>query len=152
MDEKSATSEMRVVTLNLWGRRGEWDVRRRVLAEGFRELAPDLVAFQEAVVGDGYDQVADILRRGYQIVHQTDRETAMGGDIEDGQGISIASRWPIGKVWEPDLNVTPRTEDFACGTLIAEVLAPEPIGPLMFVNHLPNWQLTFEHERELRAV
>jgi endonuclease/exonuclease/phosphatase family metal-dependent hydrolase len=80
MDEKTATSAMRVVTLNLWGRRGEWDVRRRVLAEGFRELAPDLVAFQEAVVGDGYDQVADILGRGYQIVHQTDRETAMGGD------------------------------------------------------------------------
>jgi endonuclease/exonuclease/phosphatase family metal-dependent hydrolase len=55
-------------------------------------------------------------------------------------------------VWEPDLNVTPRTEDFACGTLIAEVFAPEPIGPLLFVNHLPNWQLTFEHERELQTV
>jgi endonuclease/exonuclease/phosphatase family metal-dependent hydrolase len=55
-------------------------------------------------------------------------------------------------VWEPDLNVTPRTDDFACGTLIAEVLAPEPIGTLLFVNHLPNWQLTFEHERELQTV
>ena len=53
---------------------------------------------------------------------------------------------------EPDLNVTPRTADFACGTLIAEVLAPEPVGPLLFVNHLPNWQLTFEHERELQTV
>jgi endonuclease/exonuclease/phosphatase family metal-dependent hydrolase len=48
--------------------------------------------------------------------------------------------------------VTPRTEDFACGALIAEVFAPEPIGPLLFVNHLPNWQLTFEHERELQTV
>ena len=28
----------------------------------------------------------------------------------------------------------------------------EPIGPLLFVNHLPNWQLTFEHERELQTV
>jgi len=55
-------------------------------------------------------------------------------------------------VWEPDLNVTPRTEDFACGTLIAEVFVPEPIGPLLFVNHLPNWQLTFEHERELQTM
>jgi endonuclease/exonuclease/phosphatase family metal-dependent hydrolase len=55
-------------------------------------------------------------------------------------------------VWEPDLNVTPRTDDFACGTLIAEVFAPEPIWPLLFVNHLPNWQLTFEHERELQTV
>src|SRR5918995_178801 len=152
MDETTATSEMRVVTLNLWGRRGEWNERKRVLVEGFSELAPDLVAFQEAVVGDGYDQVADILGRGYHIVHQTDREADRGGDIEDGQGISIASRWPLREVWEPDLNVTPRTEDFACGTLIAEVFTPEPIGPLLFVNHLPNWQLTFEHERELQTV
>jgi hypothetical protein len=121
-----------------------------VLVEGFRKLRPDLVAFQEAVVGDGYDQVIDILGSGYHLAHQTEREADRGGDIEDGQGISIASRWPVGKVWEPDLNVRPRTEDFACGTLNAEVLAPESIGPLMFVNHLPNWQLTFE--RELRAV
>jgi hypothetical protein len=135
MDETTATSEVRVATLNLWGRRGEWDERRRVLARGFSELAPDLVAFQEAVVGDGYDQVTDILGSGYHPAHQTEREADRGGDIEDGQGISIASRWLIGKVWEPDLNVTPRTEDFA----------PEPIGPLLFVNHLPNWQLTFEH-------
>jgi hypothetical protein len=101
MDETTATSEVRVATLNLWGRCGAWDERRSVLVEGFRELAPDLVAFQEAVVADGYDQVTDILGRGYHIVHQTDREAARGGDIEDGQGISIASRWPLGEVWAP---------------------------------------------------
>jgi hypothetical protein len=133
------------------GTAGEWDERRRLLARGFDKLAPDLVDFQEAVVGEGYDQVTDILGSGYHLAHQTEREADRGGDIEDGQGISIASRWPLGEVWEPDLNVTPRTEDFACGTLIAEVLAPEPVGPLLFVNHLPNWQLTFEHERELHV-
>jgi endonuclease/exonuclease/phosphatase family metal-dependent hydrolase len=152
MEEKADASAMRVATLNLWGRRGEWDERRRVLAEGFRALDPDLVAFQEAVVGDGYDQVTDILGDGYHLAHQTERELGRGGDIEDGQGISISSRWPLGEVWEPDLNVTPRTGDFACGAIIAEVLAPEPIGPLLFVNHLPNWQLTHEHERELQTV
>jgi len=117
MDETTTTSEVRVATLNLWGRRGAWDERRSVLVEGFRELAPDLVAFQEAVVGEGYDQVTDILGYGYHLVHQTDREADRGGDIEDGQGISIASRWPLGEVWEPNLDVTPRTEDFACGVL-----------------------------------
>lgn len=152
MDETTATGQVRVATLNLWGRRGEWEERRRTLAEGFRELDPDLVAFQEAVVGDGYDQVIDILGQGYHLAHQTDRELGRGGDIEDGQGISIASRWPIGEVWEPDLNVTPRTEDFACGAIIAEVLVPDPVGTLLFVNHLPNWQLTHEHERELQTV
>ena len=152
MKEKAGTGGVRVATLNLWGRRGEWNERRRVLVEGFRELEPDLVAFQEAVVGDGYDQVTDLLGSGYHVAYQTDREAGRGGDIEDGQGISVASRWPLGEVWEPDLNVTPRTEDFACGTIIVEVFAPEPVGLLLFVNHLPNWQLTFEHERELQTV
>ena len=46
MDERVATGALRVATLNLWGRRGAWEERRRVLAEGFRELEPDLVAFQ----------------------------------------------------------------------------------------------------------
>jgi hypothetical protein len=55
-------------------------------------------------------------------------------------------------VWEPDLNVTPRTADFACGAIIAEVFVPEPIGALLIVNHLPNWQLTFERELQTEIV
>lgn len=51
-----------------------------------------------------------------------------------------------------DLHVTPRTADFPCVTLLAEVLAPDPVGPLLFVNHFPSWQLAYEHERELQAV
>jgi endonuclease/exonuclease/phosphatase family metal-dependent hydrolase len=152
MEEKAGAGGVRVATLNLWGRRGAWDERRSVLVEGFRRLRPDLVALQEAVVGGGYDQVTDILGPDYHLAHQTGREAGRGGDIEDGQGISIASRWPLGEVLEPDLNVTPRTEVFACGAIIVEVFAPEPVGPLLFVNHLPNWQLTFEHERELQTV
>jgi hypothetical protein len=93
MEEKASAGGVRVATLNLWGRRGAWDERRSVLVDGFRRLRPDLVAFQEAVVGDGYDQVTDILGPDYHLAHQTEREAGRGGDIEDGQGISIASRW-----------------------------------------------------------
>jgi hypothetical protein len=56
------------------------------------------------------------------------------------------SKQTSSEVWEPDPNVYPSTYDLACGTLIAEVFAPEPIGSLLYANHLPNWQLTFEHE------
>jgi len=80
MDETTATSEVRVATLNLWGRRGAWDERRLVLIDGFRRLQPDLVALQEAVVGGGYDQVTDILGTGYHVAHQAGRET-------DGTGL-----------------------------------------------------------------
>ena len=110
--------------------------RRSVLVDGFRRLSPDLVAFQEAVVTDGYyDQVTDILGSGYHLAHQNDREAYRRDDTEDGQGISIASRWSLGEVREVDLKVTPRTGDFAHTTVLAEVLAPEPVGPLLFVNH-----------------
>lgn len=35
--------------------------------DGFRRIQPDLVAFQEAVVRDGYDQVMDILGTGHHV-------------------------------------------------------------------------------------
>lgn len=46
---------VRVATLNLWGQNGAWEERRSVLVEGLRRLQPDVIAFQEAIVGDGYD-------------------------------------------------------------------------------------------------
>jgi endonuclease/exonuclease/phosphatase family metal-dependent hydrolase len=134
---------VRVVTMNLWGVRGDWQRRRDVLVRGFAELKPDLVAFQEAITTDSYDQTRDLLGPQFHVVHQSEREP-------DGQGISIASRWPIEAVHELDLNVTDRTADFACGTLVAEITAP--FGRLLFANHLPNYQLAFERERELQAV
>ena len=136
---------MRVVTLNLWGMRGDWATRRELIVAGLRELRPDLVAFQEAITTDEYDQAADLLGGGFHLAHSREREA-------DGQGITIASRWPLDGVRELDLNATPRTTDFACTTLIATVRVPDPLGPLVFVNHFPDYQLDHEHEREQQAV
>ncbi len=119
-----------------------------MLIDGLRELRPDLVAFQEPIKTDDYDQVLDLLGSGFHVVHHN---AGLVGD-GDHNGASIASRWPLGEVREVDLNVTLRTADFPCTTLVAEVLAPDPIGPLLFVNHLPSYQLGFEIERELQAV
>jgi endonuclease/exonuclease/phosphatase family metal-dependent hydrolase len=148
MEEVPGTRGVRVATLNLWGLQGSWDERRAVLAEGLgEELRPDVVAFQEAITSDGYDQVAELLGPGYHVVHQS------VGLVGDGNhGASIASRWPLGEVREVDLHLTPRTADYPCGTLAAEVLAPEPIGPLLFVAHGPSHQLGHEVERERQSV
>jgi endonuclease/exonuclease/phosphatase family metal-dependent hydrolase len=143
---------MRVLTMNIFGRRADWPARRSLLRETVSRLRPDLVAFQEAVVTDEYDQVTDILGEGWHLGHQRRREPGGPGDVEPGQGISIASRWPLSGSEEIDLEVTPRTADFACGALIATVEAPPPIGTLLFANHLPSWQLAYEHERELQAM
>ena len=153
---------MRVLTQNLWGfyyplegpgtgkaRPGAepaaWSDRRAVLADGLRALDPDLAAFQEAICRDGYDQVADLLGPGYHLANQTRREA-------NGSGISLASRWPLGQVHEVDLQLTPRTQGFLSVALVAEIEVPPPIGPLLFVNHKPNFELHLEHERGLQAV
>lgn len=142
----------RVVTQNLWGRRGDWPARRTALLAGLGELRPDLVALPEAVVNDDYDQVRDLLGPDFHVAHQQAREPGDPDDVEPGQGHSLASRWPLGEVRELDLHLTPRTAGFACGTLAAEVLAPEPLGPLVFAFHNPSWKLDQAHERELQAV
>ncbi len=123
-----------------------------MIADGLRQLRPDVVGFQEAVVNGDYDQVSDVLGPDYDVAHQGEREVAQGDDVEEGQGFSIASRWPIRDVRELDLHVTPRTADFACATLVAEILAPDPFAPLLLVYHNPSWKPNLERERELQAV
>jgi endonuclease/exonuclease/phosphatase family metal-dependent hydrolase len=140
---------LRVLTLNLWGRRGDWEARREGLVAALRDLRPDLVAFQEAVVTDEYDQAADLMGPDFHLAHQAEREPGADG-VERGQGTSVATRWPLGDVREVDLHLTPRTAGFACTTLVAAV--ETPLGPVLFANHVPSWQLAFERERELQAL
>src|SRR5256714_2063017 len=136
---------LRVMTQNLWGIRGAWELRRNVLARGLGEAQPDLVSFQEAIKNRDHDTVADLLGSGYNVVYHQHPEP-------DGQSGAIASRWPIESVTEVDLHVTPRTAGVACTTMVAEINAPEPFGRVLFVNHLPNWQLDFQFERERQAA
>jgi endonuclease/exonuclease/phosphatase family metal-dependent hydrolase len=133
------------MTQNLWGIRGDWGARRRVLRAGFRRLELDFVAFIEAIKTDEYDKVVDLLGDVHHVAHQAAREPG-------GQGASIASRWPLGTPYEVDLQVSARVAGFAATTMVVEIDAPEPYAPLVFANHVPSWQLQFEHERELQAV
>jgi endonuclease/exonuclease/phosphatase family metal-dependent hydrolase len=121
---------VRVLTLNLWGQSGDWSARRQILVAGLRALQPDLV---------GTD---------YHIAHQS--QGLVPVEPAGFHGASIASRWPIKQVREVDLHLTPRTSDFPCKTMMADLDAP--YGAVLFVNHLPSWQLDFERERELQAV
>jgi len=107
-----------------------------VLTTGLSALQADVIAFQEVIFTPDHDQVRDVVAAEMQVVHHSDREPGADG-VEAGQGISIASRWPIAEVREIDLNVTSRTRDFACSALVARIDAP--VGPLLFVNHLPSW-------------
>ena len=49
--------------------------------------------------------------------------------------------------------MTGRTADFPwCAAVVAEILAPPPLGSLLLVHHKPSWQYGYERERELQAV
>jgi hypothetical protein len=76
----------------------------------------------------------------------------LAGLLGDGNCIAIASRWPVVDVREVGLHVTDRTTDFPATTLIAEVAVPLPVGPLLFVNHIPSWKPELEYEREVQTV
>jgi endonuclease/exonuclease/phosphatase family metal-dependent hydrolase len=136
---------MRVLQLNVWGVRGDWERRREVLRREVTRLRPDLVTFQEVIRTDDYDQAADVLGPEYQFHHQLNRE-------KDGQGVTTASRWPIGRMTEVDLQLSERTADFACTALATEVTAPDPIGRVWLVNNFPSWQLDQEAERTRQAA
>ena len=141
------TDRLRVLTLNLLAPdKADYRRRRPVLLEGLRRLRPDVAAFQETVWGEGADQAVDLLGPGYQVARHS-------GRAADGVGACLASRWPLGAVREQGLQVTGRTVSFVWGAVLAvEILAPPPLGPLLFVHHKPNWQYGYERERELQAV
>jgi endonuclease/exonuclease/phosphatase family metal-dependent hydrolase len=144
MTTEPEPTRLRVATLNMFGTRSRWPQRHRVLADGFHTLQPDLVSFQEVIVSGGYDQAQEVLGDGYHIVHHGFREP-------DGQGITIASRWPVRSVSEIDLRMA-SPSGFACSALAAEIAVPGPVGDVLFVDHLPDWQLTREYQRELQTV
>ena len=77
------------------GLRGDWQSRRAVIAAGLRELAPDLVAFVEAIKTSEYDQAADLLGSEYHLFHAATRH-------DNGDGAVIATRWPLGERHEVD--------------------------------------------------
>ena len=117
-----------------------WDRRRAVLVDGFRALAPDVVALQEVV------DVPDLLGPGWHEVWHPNR-------ADDGEGAALASRWPIGRVHTVDGCITDRARELAwSGTVLAEVLAPEPLGPFFVLHHKPIFHGDGEREREVHAV
>ena len=139
---------MRVVTQNLLGHHMDWPARLPAVVSWFRRLRPDVLALQEAVVTTGYDQVTEIIAEldgEYHVRHPPRREP-------DGSGISLASRWPIGQVRDLDLQVGPRTADFAATAQLADVHWPLAQQPLLMVNHKPSWATNLEYERGRQAV
>jgi endonuclease/exonuclease/phosphatase family metal-dependent hydrolase len=144
--EVRAPGSIRVATVNLFARHGDWDRRRPALAAALTALDADVLALQEAVVDDDGDTARQLLGGGYHLAHQQQ------GLVGDGshRGSSVASRWPIRAVHEVDLHLTDRTWAYSCGTVLAEV--DSPVGRLVVGSHGASWAWWAERERELQAL
>jgi len=141
-----AGDRMRVATLNLFGVRADWPRRREVLRAGFAELSPDLVSLQEVIRTTDYDQARDVLGEEYHLAHHSVR-------LADGQGDSIASRWPIAAVGQLDVSSRQSATAPLSSTLLVKIDAPAPIGPIVLVaNHATAFELDREADREHQAV
>jgi endonuclease/exonuclease/phosphatase family metal-dependent hydrolase len=134
------------MTLNLLSPdHANWERRRPVLQAGLSTVRPDVIALQESVWEEGYDQVADLLGPGYHVARHSRRSG-------DGIGAALASRWPLKDVQELDLRVTDRVDLPWCAAVVAEIAVPNPVGPVLIVHHKPTYQVSYAHERELQAV
>lgn len=136
------------MTFNLWGLQGDWEQRRGLLKESLKDLAPDLIAFQEAVLTSGHDQVKELLPAGYEVIHQEGRSP-------DGMGCSIATRLPGLDAHQTFLHVTPRVDPVhgwigSVGTV--ELRIPGTGRTLLLAHYKPSWQPEYDVERELQAV
>ena len=139
---------IRVLTLNIWNTSGPYEARREMLRDGIAALAPDLMAFQEAM-HTPRDQVAELLEgTGYHVLHQIDARP----DSRWDQGCCVASRWPLECVEVLPLDVTENARSYPYAALAVRVAAPEPPGLLLFVCCKPSWELNRERERELQAL
>jgi endonuclease/exonuclease/phosphatase family metal-dependent hydrolase len=137
---------MRFMTMNLYSPTNpDWRERRQVLQAGFAELAPDIVAVQEARWGGGVDPVADLLGDGYHAIAHPNTST-------DGVGAFLASRYPLELVSFIDLRITERVTLPWAGAVIAAVKTPEEFGDLLVVHYKPTWEIGMSLEREQQAV
>jgi endonuclease/exonuclease/phosphatase family metal-dependent hydrolase len=134
---------LRVLTLNVWGAAGP-EERQDALRDAIGALDPDLVALQEVVRHDDYDQLSHILGA-------TDLTGTHQLDVLQATPVGTA----LGARWRPT-NVVgamlPAPSGYPPPSLLAATV-PLPIGvELLFIAAKPYWALDGESYRARSAV
>jgi len=124
---------LRVLTLNIWNRKGPWEKRLERIREGIRRLSPDVVGLEEVVFYGDHTQ-ADEIREGLGY----EAAFGMAHDLGDGRhfGNAVLSRFPI-----DDRSVLPLPtagDDERRALLSTRIRTPAGALPF-FVTHL-NWK------------
>lgn len=133
-----------VLSLNLWHDSGPWEERQKLIRQWIDRLDPDLIGFQEALVGQDLDQVETLLAgRDYHI--EFVRASPFWREDSDlSFGNAIASRWPIAQCHE--LKLPDRGDGETRAALTAQIDAP--FGRVSFTTTHLNWKL---HQSDTRC-
>ena len=140
-----------VLTLNLWHDSGPWPARSARIREWIERLDPDLIGFQEALRGEGFDQAAALVEgRGYAVDYVcASRIVRDGHEFPDGDfGNAVASRWPIADREELRL---PGADDAETRAALS-VTVDAPFGPVGFTCTHLHWKFRHGAIRERQAV
>ena len=97
------TTRLRVATLNIWGRSGNWPARREVLRQRLAELEVDVLGLQEVeelVESDGTasNQAEELARSlGFQVAYGVSFTRPHPGGVTRHFGNAVLSRFPISR-------------------------------------------------------
>jgi endonuclease/exonuclease/phosphatase family metal-dependent hydrolase len=123
---------LRVATLNLWGRRGPWPDRLRLIRAELRRLSPALAGLQEVMRDDACQATEIAADLGYEVVY------AQATSFDEGvMGNALLSALPVLDRQVFPLPTAPGIETRAL--LYARVAAPGGGEVAVFVTHL-DWQ------------
>lgn len=147
----AAPESLRLVTLNIWANRPPWPERGRLIREGLRREAPDVVALQEVLRPQGHgtsqaDEIAQGL--GYRVAFS--RACHIEKPFPSEFGNALLSRFPLR---EHRTEPLPTTEELEPRSLLYALLSVR-VGLLpVFVTHL-TWEPQHQpvRERQLRFI
>lgn len=140
-----------VLTLNLWHDSGPYERRAELVREWIERLDPDLIGFQEALRGEGGDQVSELVAdRGYHLDFVAGshfwREDSRFGKADFGN--AVASRWPIGRRETLELPGTESGETRAAISVSVEA----PFGTVGFTCSHLHWKFRDGAVRERQVA
>jgi endonuclease/exonuclease/phosphatase family metal-dependent hydrolase len=136
-----------VLSLNLWNNSGPYPARRACLRRWIDELDPDLIGFQEALRGDAWNQVEELLEgRKYRL------DFVRAADFWLGEGLAfgnaVASRWRIA---DRETLALPDADDGETRAALS-VTVESPFGPLGFTTTHLHWKLHHGAIRERQVL